>query len=67
MGDDTIVDTWSYLASQLQKRHANLAYVYFTEADAFIRDKLVDTIEPYQKLWKGPSSLLMDSPALLKR
>lgn len=54
MGDDTVVDTWSYLTSQLQERHPDLAYIHFMEADAFIKDKLVDTLEPYRKLWKGP-------------
>ncbi|KAG2201305.1 hypothetical protein INT46_003882 [Mucor plumbeus] len=54
MADDTVVDTWSYLTSQLQERHPDLAYVHFMEADAFTKDELVDTLEPYRKLWKGP-------------
>ncbi|CEP18408.1 hypothetical protein [Parasitella parasitica] len=54
MGDDTVIETWSYITSQLQKRHPDLAYLHFMEADAFLKDKLVDTLEPYRALWKGP-------------
>ena len=58
MGDDTVVETWSYLTSQLQKNHPNLAYLHFIQARANIQgddDTLIeDTLEPYRKIWKGP-------------
>ncbi|KAI8969199.1 hypothetical protein BDF20DRAFT_150367 [Mycotypha africana] len=58
MKDDTPVETWSYLTSQLQQKHPQLAYLHFIEARSDFRqdDKVntVDTLDPYRKLWKGP-------------
>jgi 2,4-dienoyl-CoA reductase-like NADH-dependent reductase (Old Yellow Enzyme family) len=58
MHDDTPVETWGYLTSQLQKNHPDLAYVHFIEARSdFSSDSkinTVDTLTPYRKIWKGP-------------
>ncbi|RCI02979.1 hypothetical protein CU098_011811 [Rhizopus stolonifer] len=57
MEDETVVETWSYLTSQLQKNHPDLAYLHFIEARAnFFNDEAnnVDTLEPYRQIWKGP-------------
>lgn len=59
MKDDSVVETWSYLTSQLQKNHPDLAYLHFIEARADLRDEItapstVDTLEPYRQIWKGP-------------
>ncbi|KAI8337344.1 12-oxo-phytodienoic acid-like protein [Blakeslea trispora] len=50
MQDDTVVETWSYLTSQLQKNHPNLAYLHFIES----RDSREDSLTPYRRIWKGP-------------
>ncbi|OBZ87507.1 12-oxophytodienoate reductase 1 [Choanephora cucurbitarum] len=57
MHDDTVVETWSYLTSQLQQNHPDLAYLHFIEARAnFLNDETnsADTLEPYRQIWKGP-------------
>ncbi|KAI8387399.1 hypothetical protein BD560DRAFT_486263 [Blakeslea trispora] len=57
MKDDTVVETWSYLTTQLQQNHPDLAYLHFIEARAsFFNDEAnsVDTLEPYRQIWKGP-------------
>ncbi|CAO3606952.1 unnamed protein product [Mucor hiemalis] len=59
MQDDTVVETWSYLTSELQKNHPLLAYVHFIEARAQIHNdsapiSTVDSLEPYRQIWKGP-------------
>lgn len=57
MADETVVDTWSYLTSQLQNNHPDLAYVHFieTRSDIFA-DKFAnsDSLAPYRQIWKGP-------------
>ncbi|KAI9018472.1 hypothetical protein CLU79DRAFT_837063 [Phycomyces nitens] len=64
MKDDTPYKTWGYIVNQLKERHPKLAYIHFLEP----RDDLVasmtgvdrteilknDTVEPFQKAWKGP-------------
>lgn len=59
MQDDTVVETWSYLTSEIQKKHPDLAYLHFIQARAniFGNDKNVappDTLGPYRQIWKGP-------------
>jgi 2,4-dienoyl-CoA reductase-like NADH-dependent reductase (Old Yellow Enzyme family) len=57
VSDDTVVDTWSYLVSQLQHHHPDLAYLHFVQAHANVMvDTFVDqdSVEPYRKIWKGP-------------
>lgn len=59
MQDDNEVETYSYLTSEIQKRHPDLAYVHFIQARASIFiDGLTtivqDSLEPYRKIWKGP-------------
>ncbi|KAG2198080.1 hypothetical protein INT47_011915 [Mucor saturninus] len=58
MQDDTVVETWTYLTTEIQKRHANLAYLHFIEARSnFFVDTDVpapDSLEIYRKIWKGP-------------
>ncbi|KAI9487818.1 MAG: hypothetical protein EXX96DRAFT_554762 [Benjaminiella poitrasii] len=57
MKDDTPVETWSYLTSQLQQRHPRMAYLHFIEARSdFSVEKVntIDTLEPYRSIWKGP-------------
>lgn len=58
MYDDTVVETWSYLTSQLQKRHPNLSYLHFAEARSEVHTgnavNDADTLEPYRQIWKGP-------------
>ncbi|CEG68295.1 Putative N-ethylmaleimide reductase [Rhizopus microsporus] len=55
--DDTVVETWSYLTSQLQKNHPNLAYIHFIERrydiDADVDSISGDSLEPFRKIWKG--------------
>ncbi|KAI9018470.1 hypothetical protein CLU79DRAFT_847113 [Phycomyces nitens] len=63
--DATPYETWGYIVDQLQERHPKLAYLHFIEP----RDDLIlnhipgidrsdimknDTVEPFQKAWKGP-------------
>ncbi|KAI8350129.1 hypothetical protein BD560DRAFT_376506 [Blakeslea trispora] len=55
--DETPVQTWSYLASQLQQNHPDLAFLHFIESQGdFIGDddNEVDSLEPYRRIWKGP-------------
>jgi 2,4-dienoyl-CoA reductase-like NADH-dependent reductase (Old Yellow Enzyme family) len=58
MQDDAVVETWSYLTSQIQFNQPNLAYVHFQEERANVhadgQANNVDSLEPYRKLWKGP-------------
>ncbi|KAI8353650.1 hypothetical protein EDC96DRAFT_517172 [Choanephora cucurbitarum] len=57
MHDDTEVETWSYLTSELQASHPDLAYLHFVESRAnFITDDPVneDSLTPYRRIWKGP-------------
>ncbi|CAO3607202.1 unnamed protein product [Mucor hiemalis] len=59
MQDDTVVETWSHLTSEIQKKHPDLAYLHFIQARAniFGTDKKVappDTLGPYRQIWKGP-------------
>ncbi|KAL9553250.1 hypothetical protein MBANPS3_003386 [Mucor bainieri] len=58
MEDDTVVETWSYLTSQLQQNHPNLSYLHFIEArSGYRQDHYVnseDSLEPYRHIWKGP-------------
>jgi 2,4-dienoyl-CoA reductase-like NADH-dependent reductase (Old Yellow Enzyme family) len=58
MQDDTVVDTWSHLTSEIQKNHPNLAYLHFIQARGnVIGDENVappDTLGPYRQIWKGP-------------
>lgn len=58
MYDDTVVETWSYLSSQLQKRYPNLGYLHFTESCSKVHTGNAvndsDTLEPYRQIWKGP-------------
>ncbi|KAI9004869.1 hypothetical protein CLU79DRAFT_850125 [Phycomyces nitens] len=63
--DATPYETWGYIVDKLQERHPKLAYLHFVEP----RDDLIlnhipgidrseimenDTVEPFQKAWKGP-------------
>ncbi|OBZ89175.1 12-oxophytodienoate reductase 1 [Choanephora cucurbitarum] len=55
--DDTPVETWGYLISQLQQSHPDLAYLHLVEprGDVFAdKTNSIDTLEPYRKIWKGP-------------
>lgn len=57
MNDENPVETWSYLTTELQKRHPNLAYLHFIEprSDFFGESaNSTDSLEPYRKIWKGP-------------
>lgn len=58
MMDDTPVETWGYLTSEIQKRFPEMAYLHFIEARSdFQSDKRVntiDTLSPYRQIWKGP-------------
>ncbi|KAI9343842.1 hypothetical protein BD770DRAFT_329177 [Pilaira anomala] len=57
MKDDTVVETWSYLTSELQKNHPDLAFLHFVEArgDMFSESvNTIDSLEPYRQIWKGP-------------
>ncbi|GAA5804914.1 hypothetical protein HPULCUR_010423 [Helicostylum pulchrum] len=57
MKDDTPIETYSYLVSQLQERFPRLAYIHLIEARSnFFTDEVntVDTLAPYRKIWKGP-------------
>lgn len=57
MKDETPVETWSYLASEIQKKQPNLAYLHFVESRADMMSETVNTVdslEPYRQLWKGP-------------
>ncbi|KAG2195662.1 hypothetical protein INT47_002901 [Mucor saturninus] len=58
MQDESVVDTWSYLTTEIQKKHADLAYLHFIEARANIHSDtavcVVDTLAPYRQIWKGP-------------
>ncbi|KAI9006255.1 hypothetical protein CLU79DRAFT_712801 [Phycomyces nitens] len=63
--DATPYETWGYIVDKLQENHPKLAYLHFVEP----RDDLIlnhipgidrseimenDTVEPFQKAWKGP-------------
>ncbi|KAI9018473.1 hypothetical protein CLU79DRAFT_720685 [Phycomyces nitens] len=64
MKDDTPYETWGYIVNQLQEKHPKLAYLHFLEPrDDFVaamtgedRTEIIknDTVEPFQKAWKGP-------------
>jgi 2,4-dienoyl-CoA reductase-like NADH-dependent reductase (Old Yellow Enzyme family) len=57
MQDDTVVETWSHLTSEIQKKHPNLAYLHFIEARSDVMTEAlntVDTLEPYRQIWTGP-------------
>lgn len=58
MADETPYETWGYIASQLQARHPNMAYLHFIEPrDDFSRKTKNDTVnslDPFRKAWKGP-------------
>lgn len=57
MQDDNPLETWGYVTSRLQEKHPNLAYLHFIEArSSFYNDEvnIVDTLDPYRRLWKGP-------------
>ncbi|KAG1460652.1 hypothetical protein G6F56_005900 [Rhizopus delemar] len=77
MGDDSVIDTWGYLTSQLQQNHPDLAYVHFIETSSNIligksADK--DTLAPFREIWKGPfiasngySNAIEDAAAYAKK
>ncbi|OBZ88429.1 12-oxophytodienoate reductase 1 [Choanephora cucurbitarum] len=55
--DDTPVETWGYLISQIQQNHPDFAYLHLVEprGDAFGNTtNSDDSLEPYRKIWKGP-------------
>lgn len=60
MGDDTVVETWSYLTSELQRKHPKLAYLHFVEGrcdlhnEATKNNLIEDNLQPYRQIWKGP-------------
>lgn len=59
MFDENVVETWSYVTSEIQKKHPNLGYLHFIQARAAVHtsDKSEappDTLEPYRQIWKGP-------------
>ncbi|KAI9018530.1 hypothetical protein CLU79DRAFT_705806 [Phycomyces nitens] len=63
MKDDTPYETWGYLVNKLQEKHLNLAYLHFVEPrndllsgiTGIDKSEIVenDTIEPFNKAWKG--------------
>lgn len=59
MEDETTVETWSYLTSQLQQNHPDLAYLHFIQARANVHgpdrsNAPPDTLQPYRQIWRGP-------------
>jgi 2,4-dienoyl-CoA reductase-like NADH-dependent reductase (Old Yellow Enzyme family) len=58
MLDESPVETWGYLTTQLQNKYPNMAYLHFIEARSdFHSDSkvnTVDTLDPYRAIWKGP-------------
>jgi 2,4-dienoyl-CoA reductase-like NADH-dependent reductase (Old Yellow Enzyme family) len=59
MQDDSVVETWSYLTSEIQARHPDLAFVHFIEnrASIFVDGEssiVEDSLKPYREIWKGP-------------
>ncbi|KAG2202026.1 uncharacterized protein EV154DRAFT_603237 [Mucor mucedo] len=58
MHDDTEVETWSHITSELQKNHPQLAYLHFNQARSNIWGEHnrvpLNTLDPYRKIWKGP-------------
>lgn len=58
MGDETTIETWSYLTSEIQARFPALSYVHFIESRANMFDEnhvnTTDTLSPYRAIWKGP-------------
>lgn len=57
VSDDTTVQTWSYLTSEIQARFPDLSYLHFIEprGDSFGETaNTEDSLEVYRKLWKGP-------------
>lgn len=59
MHDDTEVETWSFITSEIQKKHPDLSYVHFVQAraDIFGNDKQrapPNSLDPYRQIWKGP-------------
>lgn len=58
MFDESVVETWSYITSQLQKHHPRLAYLHFIEPrSSFTSDQngfTEDTLAPFRQIWKGP-------------
>ncbi|KAG2231374.1 hypothetical protein INT48_007499 [Thamnidium elegans] len=57
MQDDTVVETWSYLTSEFQKNHPQLAYLHFVEVRGdYVGESVntIDTLAPYRQIWKGP-------------
>ncbi|KAI7889965.1 uncharacterized protein EV154DRAFT_544315 [Mucor mucedo] len=59
MQDDTVVETWSYLTSQIQAKYPDLSYLHFIQARANINktDNYVAPahgLDAYRQIWKGP-------------
>ncbi|KAI8877189.1 FMN-linked oxidoreductase [Backusella circina FSU 941] len=58
MKDDTPIETWGYLISQIKEKHPNLAYMSFMEPRADQGDDLVeegvDSLKPFRDIWKKP-------------
>lgn len=57
MKDETPVETYSYIVSELQRRHPKLAYIHLIEVrSTFFTDEVntIDTLSPYRAIWKGP-------------
>ncbi|KAK9686899.1 hypothetical protein K7432_014984 [Basidiobolus ranarum] len=58
MKEETPVETFSYLTTQIQNQHPNMAYLHFVEAriagNADVDAKESLSLEPFQNIWKGP-------------
>ncbi|RCI04936.1 hypothetical protein CU098_012824 [Rhizopus stolonifer] len=57
MMDDTPVETWGYLVSQLEQKYPDLAYLHLVQARASVMHDDFDpsdSLEPFRKIWKGP-------------
>jgi 2,4-dienoyl-CoA reductase-like NADH-dependent reductase (Old Yellow Enzyme family) len=58
MYDDTPVETWSYLTTEIQRKYPDLGYLHFIEPRAdFFDENLIntdDSLQPYRAIWKGP-------------
>ncbi|KAG1444171.1 hypothetical protein G6F56_010408 [Rhizopus delemar] len=57
MADANPEETWGYMASELQKRFPQLAYIHFVEPRSSLfsgEGNTVDSLGYYRSLWKGP-------------
>lgn len=55
--DDSSIDTYSYITTELQNKFPGLAYLHFKEPHAEIQggtQNMVDSLGAYRDIWKGP-------------